>query len=153
MTVLYPSAKRQNYSLDDVLLTVHKLWWLSQVLQDTLPKLLQQARPELVLYNAGVDVHKDDALGKLALTNDGIAARDRLVFAACTEYGAPVACAIGGGYQKDHQHIVERHVLLHRAAAEFMPAFAAMMDTKRAAAAARAAQRRRQHASVQAVVS
>lgn len=105
---------------------------LLQVLQQTLPELLQQVQPELVLYNAGVDVHKDDALGKFALSNDGIAARDRLIFAACLEFGVPVACAIGGGYQKDHQHIVERHLLLHRAAAEYMPAFAAMVDTKRA---------------------
>lgn len=112
------------------------------MLQGALPQLLQQVQPELVLYNAGVDVHKDDALGKFALTNQGIAERDRLVFATCADFGVPVACAIGGGYQKDHQHIVERHLLLHRAAAAHMPAFAAMMDQKRATAAITAAGRR-----------
>lgn len=107
-----------------------------QVLHETLPVLLRQVQPDLVLYNAGVDVHKDDALGKLAMTNEGIAHRDRAVFTACAGFGVPVACAIGGGYEKDHDHIVQRHMSLHRAAAEHMEAFAAVMDSRRAAAAA-----------------
>jgi acetoin utilization deacetylase AcuC-like enzyme len=110
---------------------------LVQVLQEALPVLLQRVQPELVLYNAGVDVHKDDALGQLALSDEGIARRDRAVFSACAEFGVPIACAIGGGYQEDHTHIVRRHMHLHRAAAEHMPAFGRLMDAKRAAAAAR----------------
>ncbi|WIA16516.1 hypothetical protein OEZ85_013194 [Tetradesmus obliquus] len=105
-----------------------------QVLQEALPALLQRVQPELVLYNAGVDVHRDDALGKLALSNEGIAQRDHAVFSACAEFGVPVACAIGGGYQEDHSHIVQRHLHLHRAAAEHMPAFGRVMDAKREAA-------------------
>lgn len=56
---------------------------------------------------------------------------------ACPTPQAPVACAIGGGYQADHSCIVERHVLLHQAAAELMPQLAA------AGRAAAAGQRRR----------
>lgn len=78
-------------------------------------------RPDLVCYNAGVDVHEDDALGKLALTSDGIAARDRFVLSACADAGVPVAAAIGGGYQEDHAAIVERHVFLHAAARDLLP--------------------------------
>jgi len=44
---------------------------LRQALEETLPGLLARVRPELVLYNAGVDVHADDALGKMALTDAG----------------------------------------------------------------------------------
>lgn len=106
--------------------------------------LLQKVQPELVLYNAGVDVHRDDALGKLALSDDGIAARDRAVFSSCAESGVPVACAIGGGYQEDHSHIVRRHMHLHRAAAEHMAAYGQVMDAKRAAAAGRRVTQSRQ---------
>eukprot|EP00775_Hariotina_reticulata_P012475 gene12475-12609_t len=61
-----------------------------QVLRDVLPELLQQVQPDLVLYNAGVDVHKDDVLGKLALTDEGIEQRDRVVFSACLQHGNKV---------------------------------------------------------------
>lgn len=108
-----------------------------EALRRVLPPLLSRLRPELVMYNAGVDVHGEDSLGKMALTDAGILARDRFVFAACAEAGAPVACAIGGGYSPEHEKIVERHVLLHRAAAEHLPALAAS-----ASAAARVQRRR-----------
>lgn len=85
-----------------------------------LPGILLDVKPDLVLYNAGVDVHKDDALGKLGLTNEGILQRDQYVFSACADACVPVACAIGGGYQEDHLGIVERHVLLHMAAQEHL---------------------------------
>ena len=44
-----------------------------------LPGLLQYFRPNLVIYNAGIDPHVDDALGRLALTDDGLRRRDLLV--------------------------------------------------------------------------
>lgn len=91
------------------------------MLQEVVPRALEQFQPDLVLYNAGVDVHKDDALGKLSLTDEGILRRDKFVFSACADACVPVACAIGGGYQEDHTRIVERHVLLHRAAREVLP--------------------------------
>lgn len=77
------------------------------------------------MYNAGVDVHADDTLGMLALTDAGIAARDRFVLTACADAGVPVAAAIGGGYSPDHAAIVGRHMHLHRAAAELFPRMAA----------------------------
>lgn len=95
--------------------------------------LFDKVKPDLCLFNAGVDVHKDDQLGLLALSNEGIAARDRLVLDACLTAGVPLAAAIGGGYQKDHAHIVNRHLHLHRAAAERMPRFAEMTHAKRLA--------------------
>lgn len=109
-----------------------------QALQDVLPPLLQRVQPQLVLYNAGVDVHKDDALGKMALTDAGILARDRFVFVTCAAAGVPVAAAIGGGYNlQDHERIVDRHMLLHRAAAEYWPELARCgMAARRTAPAA-----------------
>ena len=46
-------------------------YWRCQALKETLPGLLARVRPNLVLYNAGVDVHAEDALGKMALTDAG----------------------------------------------------------------------------------
>lgn len=82
-----------------------------------LPRALAQARPDLVFYNAGVDVHADDRLGKLALSEAGIAARDAMVAQCCRQAGAPVAGVIGGGYQDDLEALAYRHSLLHRALA------------------------------------
>ncbi|EIE22454.1 Arginase/deacetylase [Coccomyxa subellipsoidea C-169] len=85
-----------------------------EVLQETLPRLLSRENPDLVLYNAGVDTRASRQ-------------RDRLVFASCADASVPVACAIGGGYQEDHLSIVERHVLLHRAAREAMPKYSPLV--------------------------
>jgi acetoin utilization deacetylase AcuC-like enzyme len=64
---------------------------------DTLP-LIAAFRPELLLYLSGVDPLREDRLGRLALTHDGLAERDRLVFEFCRRRAIPVATAIGGGY-------------------------------------------------------
>lgn len=55
-------------------------------------------RPDIVLYQAGVDPLRHDKLGHLDLSYEGLAARDRMVFAECRSRGIPVSLAIGGGY-------------------------------------------------------
>jgi acetoin utilization deacetylase AcuC-like enzyme len=89
-----------------------------QILARHLSDLLSQVKPDLVLYDAGVDPHKCDRLGKLCLTDRGIYRRERLVFSTCKAAGYPVASVIGGGYDKDMSALVYRHSLLHRAAQE-----------------------------------
>jgi acetoin utilization deacetylase AcuC-like enzyme len=84
---------------------------------DLIPDLLDQQRPQLVLYNAGVDPHRDDRLGRLCLSSDGLLNRDRLVLDACLRRGIPVATVIGGGYDA-LEPLVKRHSLVFRAAAE-----------------------------------
>ncbi|MGI8935400.1 MAG: histone deacetylase, partial [Phormidesmis sp.] len=86
------------------------------VLRSHLPALLTRLQPDLVMYDAGVDVHRDDRLGKLALTDEGIYERDRTVLQTCKTAGIPVACVIGGGYGDDMNALIYRHSLLHRAA-------------------------------------
>jgi acetoin utilization deacetylase AcuC-like enzyme len=83
-----------------------------------LPDLLSQFRPDLVLYDAGVDPHVADRLGKLALTDRGLFCRDMQVLSACMRGGYPVAYVIGGGYAEDLGALVDRHTLVFRAAAE-----------------------------------
>jgi acetoin utilization deacetylase AcuC-like enzyme len=69
------------------------------------------------MYNAGVDPHRDDRLGRLSLSNAGLLLRDRMVLELCLRRQIPVATVIGGGYDA-MPALVERHSLVFRAAAE-----------------------------------
>jgi acetoin utilization deacetylase AcuC-like enzyme len=89
-----------------------------QTLASYLPDLLSQVKPDIVFYDAGVDPHVGDRLGKLALTDAGIFRREMQVLSTCVSAGYPVACVIGGGYADDMKSLVWRHSLLHRAASQ-----------------------------------
>jgi acetoin utilization deacetylase AcuC-like enzyme len=87
-----------------------------QTLAKYLPDLLSEVKPDLVFYDAGVDPHVGDRLGKLALTDTGLFRREMQVLSTCVSQGYPVACVIGGGYADDLKSLVYRHSLVHRAA-------------------------------------
>jgi acetoin utilization deacetylase AcuC-like enzyme len=75
------------------------------------------AAPDLVFYNAGVDVHMADRLGRLALSDAGLRARERLALSACRARGVPVVGVLGGGYAADPAEVAERHAVLFEEAA------------------------------------
>ena len=75
--------------------------------------------PDIVFYNAGVDPHAEDRLGRLALSDQGLSARDRMVLAHCRAGGVPVCGVIGGGYSRDVPALAARHAILFETAAEF----------------------------------
>lgn len=87
-------------------------------LTGVLTPILAAFRPELVLYDAGVDVAAADALGRLALTDAGVYARDVAVMEAALAAGAPVATVIGGGYAADRAELAHRHSIVFRAAVD-----------------------------------
>lgn len=89
-----------------------------QQLAQYLPDLLSQIRPDLVIYNAGVDPHGGDRLGKLALTDTGLFRREMQVLETCVRQGYPVASVLGGGYCEDFDALVYRHSLCQRAASD-----------------------------------
>jgi acetoin utilization deacetylase AcuC-like enzyme len=89
-----------------------------QTLAYHLSDVLVAVNPDLVLYDAGVDIHIGDRLGKLALTDTGIFRREMQVLSTCIAARYPVACVIGGGYADDLRSLVYRHSLLHRAASQ-----------------------------------
>jgi acetoin utilization deacetylase AcuC-like enzyme len=89
-----------------------------KVVDDTLNYLLPLYQPDIVLYDAGVDVHRDDALGYLNLSDGGIAARDEAVLNHCLGRDIPVVGLIGGGYDKDRHALARRHGILHHSAAK-----------------------------------
>jgi acetoin utilization deacetylase AcuC-like enzyme len=86
-------------------------------LRAALPEVLRRSEAELVLYDAGVDVYRDDKLGWLQLSHAGIWQRDVTVVDACAAAGVPVATVIGGGYDDDPIALARRHALVVRAAA------------------------------------
>lgn len=85
-----------------------------------LEQIRDRVQPDIVFYNAGVDVHREDKLGRLALTDFGIEQRDRMVISHFRSRGIPVCGVIGGGYSDDIQALAERHSILHRVASEFV---------------------------------
>lgn len=89
-------------------------------LAEGLRETLARAAPELVVYLAGADPYEHDRLGRLALTKDGLARRDRLVLGALR--GIPTAIAMAGGYARELADVVDIHFTTVAIAAELSPA-------------------------------
>lgn len=79
-------------------------------LEATLSGFLDTHCPDLILYQGGVDPFAGDRLGRLALSEEGLVARDRLVARLSIAAGVPLACTVGGGYGDDVMAIAARHV-------------------------------------------
>ncbi|MFP4003936.1 MAG: histone deacetylase, partial [Alphaproteobacteria bacterium] len=86
-----------------------------RALAEYLPAVLA-FRPDLVLYQAGVDPLAEDRLGRLALTHRGLMERDEMVLSACARAGIPVSMAIGGGYAEPIEASVAAYVNTYRVA-------------------------------------
>jgi len=84
-----------------------------------LPRTIEGFSPDLVFYNAGVDPHEDDRLGRLSLTDQGLKERDRRVFSFFRQRDIPVASVLGGGYSRDIDAVARRHLFTFEAASEF----------------------------------
>ena len=89
-----------------------------RVTQAALRESLEEHKPGLVLYDAGVDVHEADGLGGLKLTDEGLIRREALVLDTCVGMGVPVAAYVGGGYDRNLDALARRHCILHHVARE-----------------------------------
>lgn len=94
-----------------------------EIVERTLKQLLSELQPDLVLYDAGVDVWIKDELGRLNISWSGIQQRDELVLKECLQRHIPVATVIGGGYDKNHQRLAERHSLVIQTAFDLFSLF------------------------------
>ena len=79
------------------------------LLYQTLPRLIDSVQPNFIFYLAGVDVLATDKLGKLCLSKEECAARDRFVFEQCKQHHIPVQVSMGGGYSPQIKDIVDAH--------------------------------------------
>jgi len=86
------------------------------LLRENLWHALSSFQPDLLFYIAGADPYKEDQLGGLNLTLEGLQERDRIVFNMARERGAPVAVALAGGYAVKVEDTVQIHVGTVRAA-------------------------------------
>ncbi len=89
------------------------------VLDRHLPAVLDHAAPELAFYVAGVDVAAGDRYGKLALSDEGIRQRDRMVIEAVRGRGVPLVVVLAGGYAPTRQRTAELHAHVFREAADY----------------------------------
>ena len=103
-----------DIELDDNIIDYEYL----EVLNKTLDICLKNFNPDLVIYDAGVDVHENDKLGNLKLTSNGILARDKKVISYFKNKSIPVATVIGGGYSDNNLELAQRHSIIFQAVDE-----------------------------------
>jgi len=90
-------------------------------LEDGLQRALDASRAELAIYLAGADPYRDDRWGRLALSKEALAARDRMVLSACRARGLATVVTMAGGYAPRVEDIVDIHVATVRTAARLAP--------------------------------
>lgn len=83
---------------------------LEAIMRREIPWLLDEMRPDLLLYQAGADYLRDDPYSPLDLDHDALYQRDELVFQMTCQRGIPVAWTLAGGYTEDIAKVVEVHV-------------------------------------------
>jgi acetoin utilization deacetylase AcuC-like enzyme len=81
---------------------------------------LNEENFDYVFYIAGVDIHHNDRLGKLKISDEGIKERDELVTENFFSKGIPLCGVLGGGYNKDFNKLVELHSYLHQSCAKLL---------------------------------
>lgn len=84
----------------------------ADVLEAHLPRLLDALSPDLVFLNAGVDPHRDDKLGRLSLSDEGLRRRDEIVVEEARNRDIPLVAVIGGGYSTDIDTLARRHAIV-----------------------------------------
>jgi len=80
-----------------------------QELERGLADSFERSRPQLVIHVAGADPYHDDRIGRLALSKDGLARRDALVYQHCRQHGCAVAVCMAGGYSRNVNDTAEIH--------------------------------------------
>jgi len=88
------------------------------IIEELLPKLYDEVRPDFVFYLSGVDILETDKLGRLGITLNGCKKRDELVMSFCYQKGIPLQCSMGGGYSEEIKTIIEAHANTYRVAKE-----------------------------------
>ena len=83
-------------------------------------KILNQNKYDFIFYVAGVDIHCEDRLGKLKITDAGVNKRDQIVIDNFNRKNIPLCGVLGGGYNKSFEKLIELHSMLHKNCAEII---------------------------------
>jgi acetoin utilization deacetylase AcuC-like enzyme len=89
-----------------------------KVLKETIPRALDEFKPDFIFYLSGVDVLENDKLGRLSLSLNGCKERDRFILDTCYKNSIPVQVSMGGGYSAVLKDIIEAHSNTFRLAQE-----------------------------------
>ena len=89
-------------------------------LEDCIEIALDAAKVGLAIYLAGADPFEGDRLGRLSVTKDGLAERDRIVLETCRDRGIPVAITMAGGYAREVDDTVDVHFQSIKRAADLL---------------------------------
>jgi acetoin utilization deacetylase AcuC-like enzyme len=115
----FPFEKKQGWldmsipagSNDD-----HYLTQINQILKE----IDNRISPDIVLYDAGIDIFKEDGLGNLNISRKGIIQRDQIILEYFKNKRIPVTTVIGGGYSIDPYELASRHSIIFETALEMI---------------------------------
>lgn len=104
----YPLHKEKS-DLDIELPTYTQDEEYLSLLYNTLPKLIENQKPDFLFFISGVDILSTDKLGKLSVSTQGCYRRDEFVFEQAIKNNLPIVVSMGGGYSPQIRDIVEAH--------------------------------------------
>lgn len=87
-----------------------------RIVNEIVPKLIAQEKPDFIFYLSGVDILDSDKLGKLGCSIQGCKKRDEIILSFCKKLEIPVQCSMGGGYSPEIKTIIEAHANTYRIA-------------------------------------
>ena len=76
---------------------------------EIVPNLINKFKPDFIFYLSGVDILKNDKLGRLSLSIKGCKKRDEIIISQCKERNIPIQISMGGGYSKSIDEITQAH--------------------------------------------
>jgi len=88
-------------------------------LEEGLDKSFAQFKPDIIFYVAGADPYREDQLGGLSLSMEGLMERDRMVFKKAWAKGIPCVVTLAGGYARRVEDTVQIHANTVRVAKDF----------------------------------
>ena len=115
----FPFKKKQGWLDISIPAGSNDDYYLSQISQ-TLKEIDSRISPDIVLYDAGIDIFKEDGLGNLNISQKGIIQRDQIILENFKNKRIPIATVIGGGYSIDLHELAARHSIVFEVALEMI---------------------------------
>jgi len=81
-----------------------------KIVNEVVPKAINETKPDLIIYNAGSDILKKDLLGLLAVSEEGVIKRDEIVFRNAMERKIPILMVLSGGYTYQSADVISRSI-------------------------------------------